>query len=193
MSNDKAVNILFSKKDIDEKVCELARRIENDYAGREVLFVCVLSGSMMFVTDLIREIGDDVSVRLDVLSASSYEGTESSGKVRINLDVKADLKDKDVIVVEDIVDTGRTLDYILYHLKYQKPRSLKVCSFLDKPCRRANGINISIDYLGFTIRNHFVVGYGLDYNQQYRNLPYIKTLEECKHSSCVECENSSQL
>jgi len=168
--------ILFSQEEIEAKVSELAAQIERDYVGRELVMVCVLSGSIMFVADLVRRISDKVFVKIDVLSASSYEGMESSGKVRINLDVRSDLKDKDVLVVEDIVDSGGTLDYILYHLRYQKPKSLKVCTFLDKPSRRRSDLSIDIDYIGFSIEDHFVVGYGLDYEQQYRNLPYVGIL-----------------
>jgi len=178
MSEKRIVKTLISQKEIETKVGELASQIEKDYTGRELVIVCVLSGSMMFVTDLVRKISENVFVKIDVLSASSYEGTESSGKVRINLDVRSDLRDKDVIVVEDIIDSGGTLDYILYHLRYQKPRSLKVCTFLDKPSRRREGLSIHIDYLGFSIEDHFVVGYGLDYEQQYRNLPYVGILSD---------------
>ena len=178
MPKKRVAKVLFTQEQIEAKVSELAAQIERDYAGRELVIVCVLSGSIMFVTDLVRKIGQDVFVRIDVLSASSYSGTESTGKVRINLDVRSDLRDKDVIVVEDIVDTGGTLDYILYHLKYQKPRSLKVCTFLDKPSRRRPGLCIDIDYVGFSIDDHFVVGYGLDYEQQYRNLPYVAILAD---------------
>jgi hypoxanthine phosphoribosyltransferase len=172
----KVSSVLYTKEQIEDRVNELAKQIENDYVGRELIFVCILSGSMMFASDLVRKISDKVFVRIDVLSASSYDKTESTGKVFINMDVKADLQDKDVIVVEDIIDTGNTIDYIIYHLKYRNPRSLKICSFLDKPKRRAEGIEIKIDYLGFEIPDHFVVGYGLDYEQQYRNLPYIGIL-----------------
>ena len=178
MSEKRIVKVLYTQEEIEAKVSELALQIENDYAGRELVIVCVLSGSMMFVTDLVRKISEKVFVKIDVLSATSYEGTESSGKVRINLDVRSDLKGKDVIIVEDIVDSGGTLDYIIYHLNYQKPRSLKVCTFLDKPTRRREGLSIKIDYLGFSIDDHFVVGYGLDYEQQYRNLPYIGILSD---------------
>ena len=178
MSEKRIVKVLFTQEEIEAKVSELASQIERDYAGRELVIVCVLSGSMMFFTDLVRKISEKVFVKIDVLSASSYQGTESSGKVRINLDVQSDLKDKDVVIVEDIVDSGGTLDYIVYHLKYQKPRSLKVCTFLDKPARRREGLSIEIDYLGFAIDDYFVVGYGLDYEQQYRNLPYIGVLSE---------------
>ena len=166
-------SILYTEKEIEQRVSELANQIESDYAGRELIIICVLSGSMTFVTDLTRRIGDKVSVRIDLLSASSYEGEKTTGKVHINLDVKADLRDKDVLIVEDIIDSGVTLDYIIYHLKYQKPKSLKICALLTKPSRRWEGINIDIDYLGFSIDDHFVVGYGLDCDQQYRNLPYI--------------------
>ena len=178
MPGKRIVKVLYTQEEIEAKVNELAMQIENDYAGRELVIVCVLSGSMMFVTDLVRKISEKVFIKIDVLSATSYEGTESSGKVRINLDVRSDLRDKDVIVVEDIVDSGGTLDYIIYHLKYQKPKSLKICTFLDKPARRKDGLSIKIDYLGFSIDDHFVVGYGLDYEQQYRNLPYIGILSD---------------
>lgn len=178
MLEKKIASVLFTQEEIEARVSELASQIERDYAGRELVIVCVLSGSVMFVADLVRKISEKVFVRIDVLSASSYHGTESSGKVRINLDAQSDLNGKDVVIVEDIVDTGGTLDYIIYHLNYQKPRSLKVCTFLDKPSRRKEGLSIKIDYLGFAIDDHFVVGYGLDYEQQYRNLPYIGILSD---------------
>jgi len=170
--------VLLSSEEIDEKVSELARKIENDYAGKEIVVIPILKGSMIFVSDLMRKIGNRVSVIVDVFSVSSYEGTEYGGKARINLDLITNLKGKDVLIVDDIVDTGNTMNYIIHLLKYQRPKTLKVCALLTKPSRRAEGVAVCIDYLGFSIDNHFVVGYGLDYNQQYRNLPYIGILSQ---------------
>ena len=168
------VSTLITKEEIEKRIDELALEIERDYAGSEIVMVCVLSGSMVFASDLMRKISSKVSVRLDAISASSYgTSTKSSGRVNISLDTKESLTGKNVIIIEDIVDTGRTLDFITYHIKYHSPKELKVCALLDKPSRREVGHDLKIDYLGFTIDDHFVVGYGIDYAQKYRNLPYI--------------------
>jgi len=166
--------VLYSQEDIQQKVAELGSLISKDYQDREIFAVCLLKGSIIFLSDLIRHIS--VPVQIDVMRASSYgESTESSGSVKILQDLDTDISGKDVLIIEDIVDTGRTLRKTFDLLAFRNPKSLKICSFLDKPSRRIE--SISIDYTGFTIPDHFVVGYGLDYAEHYRQLPYIGILE----------------
>lgn len=166
--------VLYSEEDIQQKVAELGSLISKDYQDREIFAVCLLKGSIIFLSDLIRHIS--VPVQIDVMRASSYgESTESSGSVKILQDLDTDISGKDVLIIEDIVDTGRTLRKTFDLLAFRNPKSLKICSFLDKPSRRIE--SISIDYTGFTIPDHFVVGYGLDYAEHYRQLPYIGILE----------------
>ena len=154
---------------IADRVAELGAEISNAYEGREIRMVPVLKGSFVFAADLLRQI--TVPVSIDFLGLRSYEGTESSGVVQITKDLTKPIEGCDVIVVEDIVDTGLTMQYLLENLGTRKPRSLKVCSLLHKPARTK--VEVPIDYLGFTIEDVFVIGYGLDFNQQYRNLPYL--------------------
>ncbi|MCL2169227.1 MAG: hypoxanthine phosphoribosyltransferase [Defluviitaleaceae bacterium] len=169
------VSVLYTAEQISGIVNDIAAKIENDFEGKEVVLICVLTGSIMFVSDLARAIGDKVSVRIDVISASSYgNDIKSSGNVCINLDVREDLKDKNVIIVEDIIDSGRTLDSLIRHLNLKEPRTLKICTLLNKEiCRLVEHKGIVVDYVGFDIDDHFVVGYGIDYAQKYRNLPYV--------------------
>ncbi|PIE90699.1 MAG: hypoxanthine phosphoribosyltransferase [Acidobacteria bacterium] len=170
----KIKSVLVDEATIQAKVKEIASELNRDYKGKEIIAVCLLKGSIVFLSDLIRHL--DMPVKIEVMRASSYgESTESSGSVKIITDLESEIKDQHVIVVEDIVDTGRTLSKTLKLLRFRKPASLKVCSLLDKPCRRE--IPIDIDYTGITIEDHFVVGYGLDYAEYYRNLPYIGILE----------------
>lgn len=165
--------VLFDETQIRERVRELGQQITRDYQGEEIYGICLLKGSLVFAADLIRNI--ELDVQIDMMRASSYEGTESTGSVKILQDLDADIEGRNVLVIEDIVDTGRTLSKILNLLKFRNPKSLKVCSFLNKPCRRV--IEIPIDYCGHEIEDHFVVGYGLDLNEYYRNLPYIGIFE----------------
>lgn len=160
----------ISEEKIKEKVQELAQQITNDYKGKELVVVCVLNGSFMFCADLIREL--NLPVTMEFISVSSY-GNEmkSSGKVKIQLDLKNDIKNKDVLLVEDIVDTGLTMTQLIEHLKTKSPRSLKLASLLFKPAKLEH--KITIDYLAFEISDKFVVGYGLDLAGRYRELPYI--------------------
>ena len=147
----------------------------SDYEGESPLFVCVLRGAAIFHADLIRN--TNLNLFVDFLSAYSYgESTESSGEVQLIKDLESSIHGRDVILVEDIVDTGLTLDYLLRNLGSRRPRSLKVCSLLSKPARRK--VSVEIDYLGFEIPDQFVVGYGLDHNQRFRNLPFIARLKE---------------
>ena len=166
--------ILIPAERIQAKVAELGQRISADYAGRSVTLVSVLKGSLPFMADLMRAIS--IPVRIDLMEVSSYGGaaTETSGLVRILKDLRDSIEGKDVLIVEDIIDTGLTLNYLVRYLKGKNPSSLRICSLLDKPARRL--VEIQIDYLGFTIPDRFVVGYGLDYQEAYRNLPYIGVL-----------------
>ena len=177
MSNDpRTVNELISAAKIAERIKELGAQITRDYAGRELVLVGVLKGSFLFLADLARAI-DSTDVRVEFLGVQSYgDETSSSGAVEITFDLKKPIEGKHVLVVEDIVDTGLTMDYIKKNLATRGPASVKLCSLLHKPARQK--IAIDIDYLGFTIPDLFVIGYGLDFAQRYRNLPFIGVLEE---------------
>ena len=165
---------LFSEEAIDARIRELGAQISRDYAGKELHLICVLKGSSFFTCELAKRI--TVPVYLDFMSVSSYGSeTTSSGVVKIVKDLDSPLKGKDVIVVEDIVDTGHTLSCLMGMLKGREPASLRLCTLLDKPERRV--AEVFVDYIGFTIPDKFIVGYGLDYDQKYRNLPYIGTVE----------------
>ena len=155
---------------MDERIQAIGEQISRDYEGRQVHLVCVLKGGAFFMCELAKRI--TVPVSLDFMSVSSYgSDTKSSGVIRIVKDLDESIKDKDVIVVEDIVDSGRTLSYLLKMLQSRGPRSLALCTLLDKPERRV--VDVNVNYTGFQIPDEFVVGYGLDYDQRYRNLPYI--------------------
>jgi hypoxanthine phosphoribosyltransferase len=166
--------VLVSEEQIQAKVRELGARISVDYAGRELTLVSVLKGSLPFMADLMRSI--TVPVRIDLMEVSSYGGTstESSGLVRILKDLSASIADEDVLLVEDIIDTGLTLNYLVRYLRGKGPASLRICTLLDKPARRL--VEIPVDYTGFTIEDRFVVGYGLDFGEFYRNLRYVGVL-----------------
>jgi hypoxanthine phosphoribosyltransferase len=166
---------LISQDEIERKVEELARRISRDYAGREPLIVGILKGSWVFLADLVRRL--DIPVIIDFMTVSSYgASTRSSGVVKIVLDLKCPLENRDVLVVEDILDSGLTLSYLLKTLRLRKPRSLKLCVLMDKPGRRK--VEIVPDYVGFEVPDRFVVGYGADFNERFRNLPYVGYVEE---------------
>ena len=151
----------------------MGKQIQKDYEGKEIVFVGILKGSVMFMSELAKNIKS--SVELDFMDVSSYKGTESTKKVNINKDIRNSIEGKDVIIVEDIIDTGRTLTYVLEYLKQKNPNSIKIATMLSKPSRRVMELNV--DYIGFAIEDKFVVGYGLDYNEKYRNLPYIGYIE----------------
>ncbi|MGN0377079.1 MAG: hypoxanthine phosphoribosyltransferase [Suilimivivens sp.] len=164
------VNVLLSEQEVDAKIQQIGEQISRDYAGKSVHLVCVLKGGSFFMCELAKRI--TVPVSLDFMSVSSYGSeTKSSGVVKIVKDLDEPIKGKDVIVVEDIVDSGRTLSYLLEMLRDRGPESLRLCTLLDKPERRV--VDVKVDYTGFQIPDEFVVGYGLDYDQKYRNLPYI--------------------
>ena len=164
------ISVLLSEEEVDKKIRELAGQITGDYAGKMPHFICILKGGVFFMTELSKHIG--IPVTIDFMSVSSYgDGTESSGRVRIVKDLDESIEGRDVLIVEDIIDSGRTLSYLMEMLKNRKPASLKLCTLLDKPERRVTPV--TVDYVGFRIPDEFVVGYGLDYKQMYRNLPYI--------------------
>ena len=163
--------VLLSREQIAARVEELGREIQRDYAGREPHLVGVLKGACTFLTDLSRAI--DLPLTMDFLAVSSYgASTKTSGEVRLTKDLDQGLDGRDLLVVEDIVDTGLTLNYLLNVLRARGPRSLKVATLLSKPSRRL--VEVAVDYVGFTIEDRFVIGYGLDYNEKYRNLPEIR-------------------
>ena len=167
-------SVLFSEEQLKQRVRELAKQIEADYAGKEIMLIAVLRGSFVFMADLCRAI--DLPCTLDFMSVSSYgKGTSSSGQVQITKDLSEDISGRHVIVVEDILDSGNTLSYLLKILEHRNPASIRLCTLLDKPDRRVK--HVEVHYSGFTIPDAFVVGYGLDYAEMYRNLPYIGILK----------------
>jgi hypoxanthine phosphoribosyltransferase len=172
----KKPNVLLSTEVIQQRVRELGAQITEDYQGAEQLMVVpILKGSFLFAADLIRTIDADLSV--EFLGLRSYgAGTETSGVVQITYDLNSPITNRDVLVVEDIVDTGLSMRYLLENLATRQPRSVRLCSLLHKPSRTR--VKVPIDYLGFTIEDHFVVGYGLDYAERYRHLPYIGVISE---------------
>ena len=168
-------NTLISQKEIEAKVVELAKKIEKDYENQELLVVGVLKGAFIFVSDLVRNINLDLSI--DFMAVSSYGmSTQSSGVVKINKDIEMDITGKNVIIVEDIIDTGLTLKYIKEYLSGKNAKSVRICTLLDKPSRRK--CDVEVDYIGFEIEDLFIVGYGIDCKEKYRNLPYIAYVQE---------------
>ena len=172
--HDDVEEILIDSQTLASRVAELGAQVTADYAGRDPVLVSVLKGAFIFLADLMRAM--DLPTSIDLMEVSSYgAATESSGQVRILKDLSKPIEGRDVIVVEDIIDTGLTLNYLLGYLADRKPTSIKICCLLDKPARRL--AEIPIDYRGFTIPDRFVIGYGLDYDERYRNLPYIGVLK----------------
>lgn len=166
--------VLFSEEELRERVAQIAAQIDADYAGKEPLLVSVLRGSFVFMADLVRQI--HVPCTVDFMAVSSYgKGASSSGQVKIIKDLSEQIEGKDLIVVEDILDSGNTLSYLLQLLQARKPASVRLCTLLDKPSRRVK--EVEVNYSGFSIPDYFVVGYGLDYAEKYRNLPYIGVLK----------------
>ncbi len=168
------VRVLLSEEEVDKKIAEIAKEISEDYNGEQVHLICVLKGGVFFTCELAKRL--TIPVSLDFMSVSSYGAdTKSSGVVKIVKDLDEGIEGKNVLVVEDIIDSGRTLSYLLENLKNRNPKSLKLCTLLDKPERRV--VDVDVDYTCFEIPDEFVVGYGLDYAQKYRNLPYIGIVE----------------
>lgn len=170
------IRILIPEQEVDAKVKKIGEKISEDYAGKSVHLICVLKGGVFFTCELAKRL--TVPVSLDFMSVSSYgSGTESSGVVRIVKDLDQPLEGKEVLIVEDIIDSGRTLAYLIDLLQKRNPKSIRLCTLLDKPERRVKK-QVTVDYTCFTIPDEFVVGYGLDYDQKYRNLPYIGVVEQ---------------
>ena len=167
--------ILLSEETIRRRVEELGKLLTEEYAGKDPVVVGVLKGVVVFYSDMIRQIR--VPCQMDFMWLSSYSGTNSTGELIVRRDVSVDIKDRHVLILEDIYDTGTSLDFTYRHLMSKGPASLKICTLLDKPERRKPGITLKPDYVGFTIPNEFVVGYGLDYNEHFRNLPYVGVLK----------------
>jgi len=168
-------SVLLTEEQIQNKIRELGEILTAEYEGKNPVVVGVLKGVVVFYADMIREI--KVPCQLDFMWISSYAGANSTGKMQVRQDVSADIRGRHVLILEDIFDTGNSLSYTYEHLLSKEPASLKICTLLDKPERRKEGITLQADYTGFTIPNEFVVGYGLDYNEKYRNLPYIGVLK----------------
>ena len=167
--------VLISREKIAEKVREIGKRVTSDYQGRNPILIGVLKGCTLFMSDLAREI--DLHCEFEFMKVSSYgSGTKTSGAVEIQMDVGCDIAGRDIIIVEDILDSGLTLSYLMAQLKTRNPASVKICTFLEKPSRHL--VDIPIDYLGFEVDDVFVVGYGLDFDGKYRNLPYVGELKK---------------
>lgn len=172
--DDDVLRVLLSKEEIEARVAELGKKISEDYADKNLLLVSILKGSAVFMTDLMRSI--DIPCKIDFMAVSSYgSGTKSSGIVRINKDLDVTIEGCDLLIVEDILDSGKTLEYIMGILKTRNPNSMKICTLFDKSERRV--APIKSDYTGFNVPDEFIVGYGLDYAELYRNLPYIGVLK----------------
>ena len=170
------IKVLLSEEEVDSRIKQIAAKVSKDYAGKEIHLICVLKGGVFFTCELAKRI--TVPVSLDFMSVSSYgDDTKSSGVVKIVKDLDQPLEGKDVLIVEDIIDSGRTLSYLIEILKQRNPKSIELCTLLDKPERRVKK-QVKVDYTCFTIPDEFVVGYGLDYDQKYRNLPYIGVVEQ---------------
>lgn len=174
---DRPHEIILSESQIEEKVRVLAAQITKDYSNKTPIFIGILKGSVIFLSDLIRSI--DLPIRLDFIAVSSY-GSEmtSSGVVRIQYDLRTSIEGQDVLVVEDIVDTGLTLAYLMENFATRHPKSIKICALLDKKEARKSDIELKIDYVGFEVPDQFLVGYGLDYDEKYRNLPFVAAISE---------------
>lgn len=169
------IKVLIDEEELGKRVEELAVEISNNYNGEEIVLVCILKGAVYFAVDLSKKINNS-EVILDFMKVSSYgSSTQSSGKVELKVDLSSDIEGKNVIIVEDILDTGYTLNYLYDYLKSKNPKTLKICVLLDKKERREK--DIKVDYIGFEIENKFIVGYGLDYDEKYRNLPYVGYIE----------------
>lgn len=174
MHND-IEKILLSEQQIQTRIQELGEILTKEYADKNPVIIGVLKGVVVFYADMIRRI--QVPCQMDFMWISSYAGTDSTGKMLVRQDVTADIRNRHVLILEDIFDTGNSLEFTVNHLKKQNPASIKICTLLDKPERRRAGVTLKADYVGFTIPNAFVVGYGLDYNEKYRNLPYVGILK----------------
>ena len=169
------LEILLTEEQIQSKIKELGQILTEEYKDKNPVIVGVLKGVVVFYADMIRHI--KTPCQMDFMWISSYRGTSSTGKMLVRQDISADIKGRHVLILEDIFDTGNSLEFTVNHLKSKEPASIKICTFLDKPEGRRPGITLKADYVGYTIPNKFVVGYGLDYNEHYRNLPYVGILK----------------
>lgn len=174
MENDIA-QILFTEQQLKDRIEALAAEVVQDYRGKDPIFVGVLKGVILFYADFVRAFRDHCE--MDFMWISSYSGTQSTGKMQVRRDVSANLKGRHVVILEDIFDTGSSLNFVYHHLLEKEPASLKICTLLDKPCHRRPDVTLKADYVGFEVPDLFVVGYGLDYNEHYRNLPYVGILK----------------
>lgn len=175
MKNETIGTVMITQQQIDKRAEEIARQIERDFDGEEVVLVGILRGAVMWMVDIMKNLKLDLTI--DFMAVSSYgASTKSSGIVKINKDLDTDIEGKNVIIIEDIVDSGTTLNYLKGYFENRDARVVKICALLDKPEGRKT--DIDVDYIGFTVDDRFIVGYGLDYDQKYRNLPYITYLEE---------------
>jgi len=175
MSSQSKLCILLTREEIEAKVSELAAEIRRDYLGKHPILICVLKGSFMFIADLIRRLNFPLEV--EFVQLSSYgRGKESSGKIKVVYGIRSSIKGRDVLVIEDIVDTGNTASFLLDYLRKKKPASLRLCALTDKPSRHQ--VPVTIDYLGFTVPDKFIVGYGIDWDEKFRYLPDIYALED---------------
>ena len=163
--------VLISEQQLQNKIGELAAQVSADYAGKDPVFIGVLKGVVMFFGDFVKRV--TIPCQIDFMCISSYEGTQSTEKMKVKMDISTDIKDRHVVILEDIFDTGNSLNFTYNYLLSLKPASLKIVTLLDKPERRKPEVTLKADYTGFVIPNEFVVGYGMDYNEYYRNLPYI--------------------
>lgn len=169
------LKVLISEEQIQARIRELGEELTRDYAGKDPVIVGVMKGVVVFYADMIRKIR--TPCELDFMWISSYAGTESTGNIVVRRDLTRDIQGRHVLILEDIFDTGNSLEFTVKHLKSKNPASLRICTLLDKPGGRRPGVTLQADYVGFTIPNEFVVGYGLDYNEHYRNLPYVGVLK----------------
>ena len=167
--------VLLSEQQIKDRIAQMGKELSREYEGKDPIFVGVLKGVVVFYADMVRAI--TIPCQMDFMCISSYSGTESTGNMIVRRDVSVDIKGRHVLILEDIFDTGNSLDFTVKHLLAKEPASLKICTLLDKPEGRKPGITLKADYVGFTIPNAFVVGYGLDFNEHYRNLPYVGVLK----------------
>ena len=169
------MQVLLTEEQIKARIAELGKELSAEYAGKDPVIVGVLKGVVVFYADMVRAM--DIPCQMDFMCISSYAGTNSTGNMVVKMDLSADIKGRHVLILEDIFDTGSSLNFTYNHLMEMEPASLKICTLLDKPERRKPGITLKADYVGFTVPNVFVVGYGLDYNEHYRNLPYVGVLK----------------
>lgn len=167
--------ILITQEQLQSRISELAAEVSTAYADKNPVFIGVLKGVVIFFADFVKQI--TVPCQLDFMCISSYSGTDSTGKMQVKMDISTDIKDRHVVILEDIFDTGNSLSFVYEHLLNMQPASLKIVTLLDKPERRKPGVTLQADYTGFVIPNEFVIGYGMDYNEYYRNLPYVGILK----------------